>query len=179
MTSIEAKFIFVVVSALNLGAADARCLNEENTAIPESTPTASFTILNDGTVIDRKRRLMWTRCLVGQTLSNNGCTGIPFVYDWKSAVGIANGLRIANHSDWRLPNPKEWLFIMEDRCSSPGLNYDLFPIALVSFSVWTGTPRAALTGAYTNPTTVTSGGEVNADFGLTSETPLLLVRDAP
>ena len=178
MTSINRALLFFFLGALKISTADASCFKGVDTAIPESTPTTSFTVLGDGTVTDRKRGLMWMRCLVGQILSNNVCTGTSSILNWQDAIASANTMNFANHSDWRLPNPKELLSTIEDRCYSPSLNYDLFPITFI-FSVWTSTPSGYSNGAYSYPWNVASDGTVNTGWGLLSETSVLLVRDAP
>lgn len=129
------------LASLLAGYSEATCLNRENTSVPESTPTSSYTVLPDGTLTAPATGLMWKRCLEGQTLVDGVCEGTPTTYTWADALGAAHAVSFAGHSDWRLPNPKELLTIFEDRCAAPGLNADLFPIS-GAFGIWTATPTA-------------------------------------
>jgi hypothetical protein len=49
----------------------------------------------DGTVTDRATGLTWTKADGGKALN------------WKEALAYAEGLKLAGHDDWRLPNVKE------------------------------------------------------------------------
>jgi hypothetical protein len=55
----------------------------------------------DGTVTDRATGLTWTRADSGKTM------------DWKAALAYAEGLTLAGHDDWRLPNVKELQSIVD------------------------------------------------------------------
>ncbi len=143
------------------------CMNAQNTSLPVSTPTASFDVRPDGTVTARGRGLMWMRCLLGQSLVNNLCTGEPSLFSRNQALVAAAAQDFAGHDDWRLPNVKEILSIIEDRCARPGLNADLFPIS-TAFAVWSSTQGSWL---------VHSNGWLR--FDLPQPSPVLLVRDVP
>lgn len=134
-----ARLAVVVVAMLLGGYSQARCINRANTSVPESTPTSKYTVNADGTVTAPTTRLMWKRCLEGQTLSGGVCSGVPTYYVWADALAAANSSEFAGHDDWRLPNPKELFSIVEDRCGAPVLNADLFPISGI-FGVWSSTP---------------------------------------
>jgi hypothetical protein len=111
--------------------------------LPISSPTSAFQILNDGTVIDSRTGLMWTQCPLGQTLSNSACAGTPSLYTWADALTTAKAQNFAGHTDWRLPNVKELLSILEDQCSHPAFNADVFPIAQ-EIDAWSATPAVTL-----------------------------------
>jgi hypothetical protein len=143
MSSNRAKLSVSALASLLAGYSEATCLNRENTSVPESTPTSNYSILPDGTLTAPATGLMWKRCLEGQTLAVGVCEGTPTTYTWADALGTAHAVSFAGHSDWRLPNPKELLTIIEDRCAGPGLNADLFPISGV-FGIWTATPTALI-----------------------------------
>jgi Protein of unknown function (DUF1566) len=158
--------------------AHATCVNGENTSIPPSTPTSSFSVLGDSTVLAPRTKLMWMRCLVGQTLSGGVCTGTPSSFTWADALNVAKGQTVAGHNDWRLPNVKELFSILEDRCYTPALNADLFPISEL-FTAWSSTPSAVnLANAFIEAWAVDGNGFVSR---ISPVTPLavLLVRDAP
>jgi len=172
------KMAYSSLLGLLLQHAHATCLNAQNTAVPISTPTSSFNVLADGTVLAPMTKLMWMRCLVGQTLVNGVCTGTPSTLTWPDALNAAKAQNFAGHNDWRLPNVKELLSIQEDRCSSPSLNADLFPIPQY-FSAWSSTPSAVnLANAFLEAWVVDANGLV---VRMSPVTPLnvLLVRDAP
>jgi hypothetical protein len=155
----------------------ASCVNRQDTAVPISTPTAAFTVLDDGTVVDPKTGLMWMRCLVGQTLVAGQCTGTATLYTWADALNFAHSLSFAGHGDWRLANPKEVVSIMEDRCAAPALNADLFPI--VSFLTWTSTPASVnLVGGFDNAWVVDQNGGMSTLTKYQTIT-VLLVRNTP
>lgn len=158
--------------------AQATCINVQNTSVPISTPTSSFSVLADGTVLAPQTKLMWMRCLMGQTLSSGLCTGTASLFTWADALNAAKAQTFASHNDWRLPNVKELLSILEDRCYTPALNADLFPIPQL-FSAWSSTPSAVnLANEFIDAWAVDGNGFVS---GVSPITPLnvLLVRDVP
>jgi hypothetical protein len=121
---------------------------------------------------------MWMRCLVGQTLSNSVCTGASSIFAWADALNAAKAQTFAGHNDWRLPNVKELLSIMEDRCYSPSLNADLFPISEL-FLAWSSTPSALnLAGMFDEAWSVDRNGFIGRSSKYQTLN-ILLVRDAP
>lgn len=114
--------------------------------IPASTPTERFALHGDGTVTDNQTSLMWQQCYVGQ--SGEKCTTdnpqeITFkdAFYWSVALTHTN-TPFAGYSDWRLPNIKELLSIVEVKCHSPAINLTVFPdgsLQLYSY-VWSSTP---------------------------------------
>lgn len=172
---------FRMLGAVALGAclaagAQASCLGTEDTAIPISTPTASFTVNGDGTLVDPRTGLMWMRCLLGQALVAGVCTGTASIYTWSDALAAAHAAAFAGHADWRLANPKEMASISEDRCAGPSLNGDLFPIT--SFGTWTSTPVKGGTSLFDQAWVIDAIGGMNA-VPKNQEIPVLLVRKAP
>jgi hypothetical protein len=173
--------IIRILCSLALGtsccnAALASCINRQDTAVPISTPTASFNVLGDGTLVDPKTGLMWMRCLLGQALSNGQCAGTATLYTWADALNAAHALGFAGHSDWRLPNPKEVESIMEDRCAGPALNAALFP--MVDFLTWTSTPVPTLNGTFDEAWVVDEDGGISA-LTKNQVITVLLVRNTP
>ena len=121
---------------------------------------------------------MWMRCLVGQTLSNGACTGTSSIFTWADALNAAKAQTFAGHNDWRLPNIKELLSIMEDRCYAPSLNADLFPISHL-YIAWSSTPSAVnLAGMFYDAWSVDGNGYINQVTKYQTLN-ILLVRDAP
>lgn len=178
------KFSVSVVASLIAGYAGATCLNRENTSVPESTPTSSYSVLPDGTLTAPTTGLMWKRCLEGQTLVDGVCEGTPTTYTWADALGAADAVSFAGHGDWRLPNPKELLTVVEDRCAAPGLNADLFPISgdfgvFGTFGIWTATPTALTAQDTFHQVWVLLSDGVLWPTSDLAGLPVLLVRDLP
>jgi hypothetical protein len=164
--------------ALFLQDARATCINVENTSVPLSTPTSSFTVAADGTALAPKTKLMWMRCLLGQTLTSGLCTGTASTFTWADALNAAKAQTFAGYNDWRLPNVKELLSILEDRCWTPALNADVFPIPQL-FGAWSTTPSAVnLANLFDNAWVVDGNGYV-IQVSKNQTVNVLLVRDAP
>jgi hypothetical protein len=106
---------------------------------PQTTPDEQFTVHNDGTVTDKQTGLMWQQCLLG--LSGTACEqGSAQSSTWEGALQQA-GQIFAGYSDWRLPNVKELLSIVEKQCSVPAINLTIFPNSPSSY-VWSSSPHA-------------------------------------
>lgn len=121
------KLSIGLVSLCFLGSAIANgSCNNENTAIPFSTPSSDFTLHNNGTVTHNATGLMWMRCSIGQTWQGERCTGVVRVFSWQLAL-TQNGTNYAGYSDWRLPNKNELASIVELRCYNPSINDAIFP----------------------------------------------------
>jgi len=121
-----------------------------NSNIPESTPVSRFVINGDGTVSDYRTGLIWKRCREGRFTGSVGgvCeSGIDSVKNWQaafSAVNDANSSEFAGASNWRLPNVKELMTLVEHQCRDPAINTNIFPFVLISTvsRYWTSTPYA-------------------------------------
>ena len=76
------------------------------------TANGRYKLLNQGQVIeDTKTGLQWMRCSLGQTFSDETCTGKPTEFEWHKAINEAKNVTYINYSDWRLPT-KEELFTL-------------------------------------------------------------------
>lgn len=108
--------------------------------ITVTKPLANFQLNADGTVLDKTTKLMWSRCLVGQSWdsSSNSCTGTAQQLDWSEALLESKRTTLAGYSTWRLPNAKEVLTLVERSCVDPAINLTAFP-ASNSENMWTGT----------------------------------------
>lgn len=125
----NAGVLLCVTSVLAAATATARA--ECNSAVPAATPTADFTDNNnDGTVLHKPTGLVWMRCAMGQNWNSGTCTGSAGTYTWQQAPQAAktlnDGAGFAGKTDWRLPNVKELLSIVERRCYNPAINTDIF-----------------------------------------------------
>lgn len=108
-----------------------------------STPTDRFEDNGDGTVTDRKLKLMWTRCSAGQVWTAGSCSGQAGTYTWESAgqwVSDVNARGTYFFSDWRLPQLSEIATLIERQCSNPRLNLAVFPNTPAGI-FWSATPR--------------------------------------
>ena len=103
-----------------------------NASIAESTPDAQFQISNDE-VLDYRTNLIWKRCAVGKTWTGTTCTGTSDSLTW------AQALAAGTTGNWRLPNIKELLSIVEVSCGLPAINEAIFPNTSNEF-FWTSSP---------------------------------------
>jgi hypothetical protein len=97
-----------------------------NASVVEDTPTSAFTDNGDGTVTHSLTGLMWKQCAEG--LSGADCaTGGATAMNWSGALAMASSDSTAGYGDWRLPNQRELLSIVETCGYSPTINQTLFP----------------------------------------------------
>lgn len=118
-------FLALVSASTHLFAQDC------NTAqIKADTPSASFLDLENGTALDLRTGLVWSKCAMGQTYSGGSCTGeatnFATAYD---ALNAANRVKddYFGQSGFRVPSIKELASIVERQCSSPSINLSVFP----------------------------------------------------
>ncbi|HPY42600.1 MAG TPA: DUF1566 domain-containing protein, partial [Thiolinea sp.] len=112
-----------------------------------TTPTERFTNNGDETVTDKQTGLMWQHCLDG--LSGTDCmSGTLKSYTWSEAlqraVNLNNSGGFANHLDWRLPNIKELMSLVETACTAVAINLEVFPNVYSGdwHAEWSSTPYA-------------------------------------
>jgi hypothetical protein len=112
-----------------------------NDRINQTAPASRFTDHGNGTVTDVRTGLMWQRCMVGYTFSDNGTPGTladdsctpsaTTTFLWQQALQDAVALNaqggFGGFADWRLPNIKELISIVEHKCASPAINETIFP----------------------------------------------------
>ena len=129
--------------------AEVTCTNQ-NPAIPATTPTADFSLHDDGTATHAPTGLMWMQCSLGQTWTGTTCTGTGNTYTWQNALEAAQTVNVsggyAGHADWRLPNKNELASIVEERCWAPAINAAIFPGTLPDGWFWSSSPSAFLGG---------------------------------
>jgi hypothetical protein len=91
---------------------------EEGTAV-------SYTDNLDGTILDGATGLMWKKCSEGKT--GVACeTGADTTMTWTVALSACEADTTGGHTDWRLPNIRELLSIVDYGRASPAIN-PLFP----------------------------------------------------
>lgn len=122
------KLVAALLS-LGVGTAFAAC---STSAIESNTPTENFTIDEaNGVVTDHTTGLMWPRCVEGFTGSD--CrSGDTLQVTFDAAItyidDLNNGAGFAGYNDWRLPNVKELRSIVDEHCTRPALNEEVFPL---------------------------------------------------
>lgn len=100
---------------------------------------ARFTDNGDGTITDNGTGLIWAKDGNGAGC-RNGANGT-----WGAIIAWAAGLTFAGHSDWRLPNAKELMSIVDSGEANPAVDITFFPNTR-SLKYWTSTTYAANTG---------------------------------
>jgi hypothetical protein len=123
--------IGLFATLLTCGTAFAACTAANpNASVIEATPSSAFIDNGDGTVTHELTALTWDRCSVGQSWNGGSCDGTASYTTWTGALTAAVTANTANHlgySDWRLPNVRELLSIVEPCGHSPAINQTLFP----------------------------------------------------
>jgi len=144
-------------SALSLSLALLACLVAPHAAavtclsnLPPANPDAAYVDHADGTVTDTRSGLTWKHCAEGQAWDGAACTGGASFSDWNTALPLAEASSFAGQTDWRLPNLKEVLSLVETCRGDPAINNTVFPntaFAMAeSFSFWTSTPQLGSAG---------------------------------
>ena len=85
-----------------------------------------FSDNGDGTVTDNDTNLMWIQKKADTTMT------------WKDALAYCENLTFAGHSDWRLPNIKELISIVDYNAYVPAIDTTFFPDMESSY-YWTST----------------------------------------
>ena len=108
-----------------------------------------YTDNGDGTITDDNTKLMWKKCSEG--LSGDMCdTGSATSMVWDSTGGSPDALSTcynldyAGYTDWRLPNLKELVSIVNYGNVGPAIDITAFPNT-VSDSYWSSTTYADFT----------------------------------
>ncbi|MGF1736165.1 DUF1566 domain-containing protein [Photobacterium satsumensis] len=63
--------------------------------------------------------------------------------DWESSLQYCSNLELAGYSDWRLPNIKEAVSIVNYNKTSPSIDEEFFPNTPVKYFFWTSTSDVA------------------------------------
>jgi hypothetical protein len=105
-----------------------------------------YSFSTDATVIDYYTGLMWTRCAIEQSPSNN-CTNSPTMMSYAEALQVAKTVSLAGKNDWRLPSLHELETIVDRNCYAPAINLTAFPNTS-GISFWTSLPSTVLGNAW-------------------------------
>lgn len=144
----------------------------------KSTPTDNFNLDNEsGTAIDTTTNLMWSRCLLGVSWTGSTCDTVDPLpsYNWWKAHQAADDYTFGGYSDWRIPNIKELISIVEYSCTLPALNQTIFPNLTESIGAWSSTPQDIFNSTYSFVLFTNVGYAQVSDK--TKMYPLFLVRD--
>ena len=131
----------LIMAAMIPSTATAQCATGGNPSVPLSTPDGDFEAGDDGTVLHVPTRLIWQRCVLGQTWNGSSCEGTPELYNWTEALLVASGHIQDDQADWRVPNRNELGAIVEYRCELPAVNATVFP-GTPGGGHWTSSPFA-------------------------------------
>ena len=150
-----------------------------NPRIPATTPTSRFMRNDNGTVVDKATGLMWKTCREGQTWNDqaHSCELVAANYGWTESLQYITTLNkqggFAGYSDWRLPNIKELLSLVERQCVEPAINLTVFP----NFDQpWAALPSTFGPDPY--DTSIVSFSNGGTDFDRSKQYfPVRLVRD--
>ncbi|MBV1909870.1 MAG: DUF1566 domain-containing protein [Kangiellaceae bacterium] len=107
--------------------------------IRPTAPDERFLDHLDGTFTDRKTGLIWSRCFLGQSWTEDGCEGDIVVRGWDVVLAQTEESEYAGMTDWRVPNIKELRSIIEQSCIQPETNLNFF-VDIGAASVWSSTP---------------------------------------
>jgi len=149
--------------------------------ITATTPTSSFVDNGDGTITHMKTGLMWKQCREMVTTVKTKCDTFSapgsFFPNWVTALNLANASTFAGYSDWRLPNIKELMSIVEKQCHSPAINQSIFPEVGGGF-FWSSTPTKTFSfvAIAASAKMVDFGAGVNASESTSSIGGIRLVR---
>jgi hypothetical protein len=104
-------------------------------AVRGAANTSHFVDNEDGTVTDKTTGLMWQKL---EVLDENGAV---CKMTWKEALAYCEGLELAGHRDWRLPNIKELQSIVDYQAYDPSIDTTIFP-RTESYAYWSATTYA-------------------------------------
>jgi len=148
MNNLFSKALVILATACMSVSAIAQVCSDKPSLFNSSTK--EFIKHNDGTVTHIETRLMWKQCLEGK---DGDCTGGDLsLLNWQQALEAvvevnANG-GFAGYSDWRLPNAKELVSIIEYGCVKPAINLAVFNNMpdMVDLKVWSSTATEIYSG---------------------------------
>lgn len=103
----------------------------------------SFTDNSDGTLADNATGLVWEKCTYGQI--GVECSGDPSTTTWDEALLYCLSSETGGYTDWRLPNIKELLSLIDYSGDPPGFYY---PFSQTGFYWSSTTSMFFLNGAW-------------------------------
>ena len=100
-----------------------------------STDEGQFESVDEQSVRDSQTNLTWYRCLVGEKIVDNACSGTPELLSWNEAAAFVQKIP---PGDWRIPNLEEMETIIDVDCENVTLPRVL-PLT-AGVQVWTSSP---------------------------------------
>ncbi len=91
----------------------------------DSPPAADLLDNGDGTVLDRRTKLIWQKCSMGQA-NDTGCSGALGTASWSGALVYCKNLNLAGKT-WRLPSITELVTLLDISKPAPFLDTIRFP----------------------------------------------------
>jgi len=98
-----------------------------------SAVTPRFTDNADGTITDNATSLMWVKDGTGAGANGGLSNG------WEAQIDFIEALTFADFSDWRMPNLKELISIVDYGQTSPAINTTYFTNTSLNDDYWTST----------------------------------------
>lgn len=118
---------------------DLKCDSEQKEHLK---PSGQFKI-NGDEVFDTATELTWKRCYVGQSLSEGKCIGEPVDLEFTQNKFINNENSVVSDDNrWRVPTINELKSIVDYVCLKPGLNKEVFPIAIEDYGLETASSNS-------------------------------------
>lgn len=175
------SYLFMLLTTVVCSAAVAQTCNP---AIKLTAPQSRFVVNLDATVTDQRTGLTWQRCPVGFTLEDGETPEVftddrciesaQTLFNWQGMLLYAQELNLgggfAGQADWRVPNARELMSIVERQCTGPAINPSVFPDTPVG-AFWSSSARASLDAFIVD----FQDGNVN-DFTADREDDVLLLR---
>lgn len=94
--------------------------------LPLMPANERFVVQTNGTVEDKKTRLMWKLCLEG--LAGSDCRDGRVKKDsWYDAMQYVKNAHFAGYSDWRLPDLEDLSGISAQKCDASFPAFSAFP----------------------------------------------------
>jgi len=107
-------------------------------SIIASATSTFFEINQSHSLLDKRTRIIWSRCSHGQIWDNQQCIGSATTLSFTQARLAARNQATQEKQAWRLPTVSELSLLVELRCHDPAIDLDLFPNTPVG-NFWTST----------------------------------------
>lgn len=130
----------------------------------------------NGTVTDTATGLVWMRCSVGQAWTGSTCTGEATRHNFDQANALTGTVAFAGQSDWRLPNAREWVSIINYTLNPTSVDPSAFPNTPINSEYWTSTSGDGNDPNYGWAWVASSGGAITSYVKTLDTSPVRLVR---
>ncbi len=123
------KAAVVVASIMAMSSAFAIADQKCDLGAQETASAKHFKNNGDGTITDKRSKLVWRACVAGMSWNGQQCEGTSQTFNY-SMAGITldelNESRDSGRDDWRLPTREELDTLVEKRCYRPAINLNVF-----------------------------------------------------